>query len=71
VIRSTTLDAQDSAMLAAMGLRCDSTVQLCREGEPCIVSVMSGGRFSCRIGLARPLARAILVERIEEPGSGA
>jgi hypothetical protein len=45
-----------------MGLACNSRVRLCRSGEPCIVAVMTGGRASCRIGLARPLADRIMVE---------
>ncbi len=64
VIRECSLDQHDAALLAAMGLRCDATVKLCREGEPCIVSIVTGGRASCRIGLAKPLAKSILVEPI-------
>ena len=71
VIRASTLPDQDWAMLSAMGLRCDSTVKLCREGEPCIVSVLSGGRASCRIGLTKPLAKRIIVEPLPATQAGA
>jgi Fe2+ transport system protein FeoA len=70
------LDEADRAVLRAMGLNQDSTVRLCRAGEPCIVAVMSGGREDCgagelgggggggvcRIGLARPLAERVYVQ---------
>jgi hypothetical protein len=45
-----------------MGLCCDATVRMCRPGEPCIVAVMTGGRASCRIGLAKPLAECIQID---------
>jgi Fe2+ transport system protein FeoA len=65
IIRQTTLSEAEAASLAAMGLRCNSTIKLCRQGEPCIVSVISGGRQTCTIGLAKPLAQGIIVEPIE------
>lgn len=62
------LDADDRAMLRAMGLEANATIRICRVGEPCIVAVMSGGAAGgrldggcCRIGLARPLADRIIV----------
>ncbi len=64
IIRQTALNADDAASLAAMGLRCNSTVKLCRQGEPCIVSIISGGRQTCTIGLAKPLAQGIVVEPV-------
>jgi hypothetical protein len=54
--------ANDVAYLGAMGLCCNAKVRLCRTGEPCIVSIVSGNGASCRIGLARPLAERILIE---------
>jgi Fe2+ transport system protein FeoA len=65
VVRSAPIGADDAAMLAAMGLCCNAKIRLCRAGEPCIVAVVSGGG-GCRIGLARPLADRIMVERIAE-----
>lgn len=72
VVVSSSLGAQDAALLSAMGLRCSATVKVCRVGEPCIVSVLGGGSGcslpaagSCRIGLARPLAEKILVRQAE------
>ena len=65
VVRSAKINAADAAMLGAMGLCCNATVRLCRAGEPCIVAVVSGRGTGCRIGLARPLADSILVDRIQ------
>lgn len=66
VVRSAPVGTDDAAMLAAMGLCCNAKVRLCRAGEPCIVAVVSGGGDGCRIGLARPLADRIMVERLAE-----
>jgi Fe2+ transport system protein FeoA len=66
VVRSAPMGADDAAMLAAMGLCCNAKVRLCRAGEPCIVAVMGGSGAGCRIGLARPLADRIMVERLPE-----
>lgn len=65
VVRSTHMNASDAAMLGAMGLCCNATVRLCRAGEPCIVAVVAGRGAGCRIGLARPLADKIMVDRVE------
>jgi Fe2+ transport system protein FeoA len=62
IVSDARLSQGDAALLGAMGLGCNSRVRLCRVGEPCIVAVMTGGRASCRIGLARPLAEQIMVE---------
>lgn len=56
------LDADDAALLSAMGLRRASRLRLHRAGEPCIVSVLCGCGGSCRIGLSKRLAERILVE---------
>jgi hypothetical protein len=61
-VRAADLGEADAALLGAMGLCCDAHVRLCRAGEPCIVAVLTGGRASCRIGLARPLAERIHVD---------
>ncbi len=51
----------ECSMLRAMGLRPDASVQMCRLGEPCIVS-LSG---ACRIGLAKDIASRVMV-RIDD-----
>lgn len=63
-IRHANLDAEDAALLRAMGLRPSAFVRMCRAGEPCIVEVFAGGATSCacRIGLARPLADRVMCE---------
>lgn len=66
VVRSAPTGSEDAAVLAAMGLCCNARVRLCRAGEPCIVAVLAGGGSGCRIGLARPLADQIMVERVVE-----
>lgn len=62
IVCDAQMSKSDAALLGAMGLACRSRVRLCRAGEPCIVAVMTGGRATCRIGLARPLAERIMVE---------
>ena len=61
-VRAADVGPADAALLSAMGLCCDARVRLCRAGEPCIVAVLTGGRASCRIGLARPLAERIVID---------
>lgn len=63
-IRHADLEADDAALLRAMGLRPSAMVRMCRAGEPCIIEVFPGGATSCacRIGLARPLADRVLCE---------
>jgi Fe2+ transport system protein FeoA len=61
VVRAADIAEGDAALLGAMGLCCNAKVRLCRAGEPCIVSIHSGGA-ACRIGLARPLADRISVD---------
>lgn len=75
VVRAIDLDARDSSMLRAMGLRVNARVRICRLGEPCIIELVGGSRASvaatdacprgsactCRIGLAKPLARRVMV----------
>lgn len=70
-IRHADLEADDAALLRAMGLRPATFVRMCRAGEPCIIEVYPGGVTSCacRIGLARPLADRVMCE--PPPGSAA
>lgn len=73
VVCESSLAGGDGALLRAMGLYPAARVRLCREGEPCIVAVTSGPGGNCgcgsecRIGLARSLAKRILVktERVD------
>lgn len=66
VIAQAGLEADDAALLRAMGLCVRATVRMFRAGEPCVIAVggvsthcKCGGM--CRIGLARSLADRILV----------
>ncbi len=61
-ILCTESDADDSSMLRAMGLRPDASIQLCRLGEPCIVSLMGACGGGCRIGLAKDIASRVMVQ---------
>jgi Fe2+ transport system protein FeoA len=45
--------------LLALGLTSTSEFRLCKAGEPCIIQVRS-----TRIGLARAVARRIMVTRV-------
>tara|TARA_R110002073_G_scaffold118918_5_gene259183 strand:+ start:101102 stop:101371 length:270 start_codon:yes stop_codon:yes gene_type:complete len=56
-IECTQAHPDDCSMLRAMGLHPDASVQMCRLGEPCIVS-LSG---ACRIGLAKDIASRVFV----------
>lgn len=73
-IQEKRLDEPDKAVLRAMGLSCNASVTLCRQGEPCIVAITTegaaGGRLGeaggardggCRIGLTRELSEKIFV----------
>lgn len=67
-------DPRDAALLRAMGLRQNALVRVCRLGDPCIVEVLArdGCVASCgsRIGLARPLARQVMIGPAPENGPG-
>jgi len=67
VIDGFDLSPSDRRLLGAMGLRDQSTIVLCRVGEPCIVRVMGGCGCSSRIGLARPLASNVFVKPTMNP----
>ncbi|MHA7813786.1 MAG: FeoA family protein [Phycisphaerales bacterium] len=60
-VNTAQLDDQDSKMIRAMGLRPDASVQMCRLGEPCIVSLSGACGGGCRIGLAKDIASRVLV----------
>lgn len=68
-IRHADLEADDAALLRAMGLRPAALVRMCRAGEPCIVEVFTGGATSCacRIGLSRPLADRVICDPSDAP----
>lgn len=80
------VDPRDAALLRAMGLRPNALIRVCRVGEPCIVEVVAvsggadscegkegggGGECACRIGLARPLAEKVMVDRVSDEGKSA
>lgn len=58
------LDAEDAALLRAMGLRTDCNLRVARTGQPCIVDVGSRAACPCRIGLAKDLAQRVWVDRL-------
>ncbi len=73
-IQEKRLAEPDKAVLRAMGLSCNASVTLCRQGEPCIVAITTGGAAGgrlgeaggardggCRIGLTRELSEKIFV----------
>ena len=64
IVARADLDAQDLALLRAMGLRPQALLRVVRRGEPSLIDVFSGGpNCHCcnRIGLARALAEKVLV----------
>jgi len=58
------LDAEDAALLRAMGLRAECMVRVARTGQPCIVDVGRRASCPCRIGLAKDLAQRVWVCRL-------
>lgn len=60
-VNAADLDEQDGKMLRAMGLRPDASIQMCRLGEPCIVSLSGACGGGCRIGLAKDIASRVMV----------
>ncbi len=69
IVREHRLEAEDAALLRAMGLSVGVTLRVFRLGEPTVVAVggvtghcKCGGL--CRIGVARRLAEKILVEDV-------
>lgn len=74
VVCETCLDAGDATVLRAMGLRPNSTIRVCRVGEPTIIEVLpsrvgEGSQCAspdcrCRLGLAWVLASRVRV-RVE------
>lgn len=61
-ILCTQADPDDCSMLRAMGLRPDASVQMCRLGEPCIVSLSGACGGGCRIGLAKDIASRVMIQ---------
>jgi Fe2+ transport system protein FeoA len=55
-LQGTHLVGQERELLAALGLDADSSLRLCKVGNPCIVQV--GGT---RIGLSEEVARQMMV----------
>lgn len=56
------LDPEDAEALRAMGLRPECQLRVCKQGEPCIVTINSAAvGASCRIALARRLANRVMV----------
>lgn len=55
------LSPQESALLRAMGLQYGSIVKIIRQGDPCIVRVLS-----TKIALARAIAKQIQVYPIKD-----
>lgn len=60
-IECTEAHPEDCSMLRAMGLRPDASVQMCRLGEPCIITLSGECGGGCRIGLAKDIASRVLV----------
>jgi Fe2+ transport system protein FeoA len=58
------LDAEDAALLRAMGLRTHCHLRVARTGQPCIVDVGNRAACPCRIGLAKDLAQRVWVDRL-------
>lgn len=76
VVRQVQIEGEDAKLLCAMGLCVGARVRVVRQGEPCVVAVggvdyrrcKCGGR--CRIGVARALARCVLVETGDRSDDG-
>ena len=60
-VASTCRDAKDAALLRAMGLKPNCRIRVCRLGEPCIVEVLGCTGCACRIGMALPIARQVML----------
>jgi len=60
-IDCTDAASEDCSMLRAMGLRPDASIQMCRLGEPCIISLTGGCGGGCRIGLAKDIASRVMI----------
>jgi len=60
-IECTDSDSDDCAVLRAMGLRPDASIQMCRLGEPCIIALSGACGGGCRIGLAKDIASRVMV----------
>ena len=58
VVYFTDLEHEEREALAAMGLREECTLHLCKQGQPCIVQIEA-----TRLGLSREVTQRILVRR--------
>ena len=65
ILTEALLEAEDRAILRAMGLRPGCRLRLCRVGEPCIVAVCGCG-CSSRVGMAKMLAQRVMVRPVME-----
>lgn len=58
VVHVADFEQDEREALAAMGLQVDCTLQLCQQGQPCIVQVEA-----TRLGLSKEVTSRILVRR--------
>lgn len=69
LVERVELEAADAATLRAMGMKAGAMIRVCRVGEPTIAEVISGHtcrcQCRCRIGIARDIARHIMLKREE------
>lgn len=61
-ISEANLDADDRAVLRAMGLKPSASIEVCRAGQPCIVALSGICGGGCRIGLSKDLASRVMVD---------
>ena len=54
-------NADDAALLRAMGRKPNAELEVCRMGQPCIVALTGACGGGCRLGLSRELADRVLV----------
>ncbi len=62
VVQGTDLDAEDEALLRAMGVRPNCQLRVCQPGQPCIIQVLSAAGPCCRVGLANKLAKLVKIQ---------
>jgi len=56
------VEQADAEFLAAVGLRPDCSVTLCRLGRPCVIAIRGACGGGCRVGVPREIASRLLVE---------
>lgn len=64
-ISESELDADDRAVLRAMGLKPSASIEICRAGQPCIVALSGICGGGCRIGLSKDLAARVMVDPVD------